>query len=202
MIWPLLLTSPLLYHLLYWWWEPLAQYSFPVWWFITSYIRDTGWVNPLAPFVIGGGTIILLTGLAQIVHATTRKTDLVTTGLYKYVRHPQHLGIAVMSFGFLMLNGIGIRVGDIIAWTLVVFLYILLADSEEAALKKEFGEFYLDYKRKVPYMIPFLPPAYGRFPEIIPSHGWKRKLTLIGIYVLLLAITIWLLTLTPTLHTR
>ena len=29
MIWPLLIASPFLYHLLYWWWEPLAQYFFP-----------------------------------------------------------------------------------------------------------------------------------------------------------------------------
>jgi hypothetical protein len=26
MIWPLLYASPFLYHLLYWWWDPIAQY--------------------------------------------------------------------------------------------------------------------------------------------------------------------------------
>jgi protein-S-isoprenylcysteine O-methyltransferase Ste14 len=202
MIWPLLLASPLLYHLLYWWWEPLAQYFFPAWWFITGYITGTHGVNQFAPFVIGGGMAILLMGLAQIVHAKTRNTGLVTTGLYKYVRHPQHLGIAVMSFGFLMLNGAGIRVGDIIAWTLVVFIYTLLAESEEAALENEFGESYLDYKRKVPYTIPFLPSTYMRFSKLLPNHGWKRKLALIGVYILVLATISWLLTHVPTFHTR
>jgi len=202
MIWPLLLASPLLYHLLYWWWEPLAQHFFPAWWFVTSHIIGTHWVKQVAPFMIGGGTAVLLKGLAQIVHAKTRKRGLVTTGVYKYVRHPQHLGIAVMSFGFLMSNGYGIRVGDIIAWTLVVFIYILLADSEEAALENEFGESYLDYKRKVPYTIPFLPSTYGRFPKLLPNHGWQRKLALIGVYILVLATIAWLLTHVPTLHTR
>lgn len=107
-----------------------------------------------------------------------------------------------MSFGFLMSNGYGIRVGDIIAWTLVVFIYILLADSEEAALENEFGESYLDYKRKVPYMIPFLPSTYGRFPKLLPNHGWQRKLALIGVYILVLATIAWLLTHVPTLNMR
>ena len=202
MIWPLLLASPLLYHLLYWWWEPLTQYFFPAWWFITSYISGTRWVNQFAPFVIVVGAAILLLGLVQIIHAKARNIGLVTTGLYKYVRHPQHLGIAVLSFGFLMLNGAGIRVGDIIAWTLVVFIYILLADSEEASLESEFGESYRNYKRKVSFMIPFFPSTYVKFPQIIPTHGWKRKITLIGIYILSFAITVWLLSLAHTLHTR
>lgn len=202
MIWPLLYASPLLYHLLYWWWEPLAQYLFPAWFFITGYITGTRWVNQYAPYVIGCGTAILSIGLAQIVHARAHKAGLVTTRLYKIVRHPQHLGIAVMSFGLLMLNAYGIRVGDVIAWTLVVFIYILDADGEEAALEEEFGEPYREYKRKVPYMIPFLSSTYGRFPRIIPSHGWKRRLSLIGIYVLTLAMISLLLTLPPTYHTR
>lgn len=141
-------------------------------------------------------------GLAQIVYAKTQKTGLITTGFYKYVRHPQHLGIVVMSLGFLMLNGAGIRIGNIIAWTLVVFIYILLAESEEAALENEFGESYLDYKRKVPYMIPFLPSTYGRFSKLLPNHGWKRKLAIIGVYILVLATIAWLLTCLPTFHTR
>ena len=202
MIWPLLIASPLLYHLLYWWWEPIAQYLFPQWWFITSYISGTRLVNQLAPIVIGVGATILLVGLAQIVRAKARKTGLVTTGLYRYIRHPQHLGIAIMSFGFLMLNRLGIRVGDLYAWTLVVFVYVLLADSEEAVLEREFGESYLSYKRKVPYMLPFLPSIYGRVLKLLPNYGWKRKLALIGIYILVLAVTTLILTLVPTFHTR
>ena len=152
--------------------------------------------------MIGVGVILLLVGLAEIVRAKARKMGLVTTGLYRYVRHPQHLGIAIMSFGFLMLNRLGIRVGDVIAWTLVVFLYVLLADSEDAILEREFGEAYLNYKRKVPYMIPFIPSTYGRVPNLLLNHGWRRKLALVGVYILVLAVTAWLLTLVPTFHTR
>jgi len=202
MIWPLLVVSPLLYHLLYWWWDPIAEYFGPQWYFITSYISGTYWVKQLAPFVIGVGFILLVIGMAQIVRAKVRKTGLVTTGLYRYVRHPQHLGIAIISLGLLMLNSYGIRIGDVITWTLLVFVYVLLADSEEASLDKEFGESYLSYKRRVPYMIPFLPSTYGRVPRLLPNYGWRRKLALIGVYIVVLAITIWLLMLVPSFHTR
>jgi len=202
MIWPLLVVSPLLYHLLYWWWDPIAEYFGPQWYFITSYISNTDWVNQLAPIVLGVGFVILAIGLVQIVRAKARKTGLVTTGLYRYVRHPQHLGIAIMSFGLLMLNGYGIRIGDVIAWTLVVFVYIFLADSEEASLEREFGESYLSYKRRVPYLIPFLPSTHGRVPKLLPNYGWRRKLALTGVYIVVLAVTIWLLMLVPRFHTR
>jgi len=202
MIWPLLVVSPLLYHLLYWWWSPIEQHFFPQWFFITSYISETYWVNQLAPIVIGVGVVILVMGMAQIMRAKARKTGLVTTGLYRYVRHPQHLGIAIMSFGLLMLNRYGIRIGDVIAWTLVVFVYVFLADSEEATLERKFGESYLGYKRRVPFMIPFLPSTYGRISKLLPNHGWGRRLALIGVYMVVLAVTIWLLAQVPSFHTR
>jgi len=202
MIWPLLYASPLLYHMLYWWWEPLAQHLFPVWWLFTSYIHGTSWTRLLAPLVIGVGSVILLVGLAQMVRAAARGSGLVTSGLYRYVRHPQHLGIAILSFGLLMLNGYGIRVGDLYAWTLVVFIYVLLADSEEVYLEEEFGEAYLRYKRSVPYMLPLLPSAQGRIPKALASRGLKRKLALTTAYVLLLIVFTLLLRLVPIYHTR
>ena len=202
MIWPLLYASPLLYHTLYWWWEPLAQHLFPVWWLFTSYIHGTSWTRLLAPLVIGVGSVILLVGLAQMMRAAARGSGLVTSGLYRYVRHPQHLGIAMLSFGLLMLNGYGIRVGDLYAWTLVVFIYVLLADSEDVDLEEEFGEAYLRYKRSVPYMLPLLPSTHGRILKALPSRGLKRKLALTAAYVLLLIVFTLLLRLVPIYHTR
>lgn len=202
MIWPLLYASPLLYHMLYWWWEPLAQHLFPVWWLFTSYIRGTGWTKFLAPIVISVGAIILLVGLAQVARSVARGSGLVTSGLYRYVRHPQHLGIAILFFGLLMLNGYGIRVGDLYAWTLVVFIYVLLTDSEEADLEKEFGEVYLRYKMSVPYILPLLPSTRGRIPKILPSRRLKRKLALTAAYTLVLVVFTLLLRLVPLYHTR
>lgn len=82
-----------------------------------------------------------------------------------------------------------------------MFIYALQADGEEAALEKEFGEAYMNYKREVPYFIPFLPSIYGWAPKIVPEHGLKRKLALTAAYLVLLVLT-WLLKSVPTFHTR
>ncbi len=156
----------------------------------------------MAPFVIATGVIVVAVGFAQIVRAKARKEGLVTSGLYKYVRHPQHLGIAILSLGLLMLNRYGIRIGDIYTWTLVVFIYILLGDHEEEDLEKQLGEDYIEYKRRVPFIIPFVPSIQGRIPRIMPSYGWKRILALVGLYFIILVLITWLLMSIPRYHVR
>jgi protein-S-isoprenylcysteine O-methyltransferase Ste14 len=163
---------------------------------------DTSWVSQLAPIMIGVGLIIIVAGLAQIVYAKVRKTGLVKTGLYRYVRHPQHTGIAILSFGILMLNAYGVRIGDVFAWTLIVFVYVLLADSEDASLEREYGEAYSNYRKRVPYMIPFLPSASKWTLGFPPRHGWKRKLVFIVFYLLVVVVITCLLTMLPRFHIR
>jgi protein-S-isoprenylcysteine O-methyltransferase Ste14 len=202
MIWPLLYASPFLYHLLYWWWSPFEQYFGPQWFFLTSYVTGTQSTNQLAPVPIAVGPVLLAWGLGAIVKARIRRQGLITTGLYRYVRHPQHLGIAVLTFGLFMLNPLGIRLGDVVAWTLVVFAYVLLADSEERALQREFGEAYRRYQQLVPFMAPFIPTAYVGSARLLPACGWPRRLALMGMYALVLAATVWLLMLLPSYRTR
>lgn len=47
-------------------------------------------------FVIG--LVLFLWGVIQIAIAIVKKKGLVTNGLYKYIRHPQLLGIIIMGF--------------------------------------------------------------------------------------------------------
>ncbi len=202
MIWPLFYASPILYRLLYWWWSPFEQYLFPQWYYLTSYISDTRWASVVAPFVVAFGLVIFLAGLGQTVGAKAHKSGLVTGGLYGFVRHPQHLGIDILALGLLMLNAYGIRVGDLYAWTLVVFIYMLQADGEEAALEKEFGDGYLEYKRGVSFMIPLLPSFHGRVPSILPKRWSKRFLAFVGIYAVVLTVLTWIVSFVPVFHTR
>lgn len=123
-------------------------------------------------------------GLAQIVRSKLRKTGFVTGGLYSLVRHPQYLGVNILTFGFVLY---GLRPIDFIAWATLVFLHILLAGMEERRLQEKFGKKYLEYKKRVPFIIPFVPNKLKqRFGEPLPG-GWKRK-TIIGIYLLTMAI--------------
>lgn len=194
MIWMVSLISPILYNLLYWWWNPLTIIFPEGWYFLSGYVRVGRWLeSPLyvaAPFVVAFGAGIFLAGLAQIVRAKVYKKGLVTSGLYGLVRHPQHLGIAIVAFGIVMWNSIGVRVGDLIAWTLIVFTYIILAESEEERLLETYGERYSEYKRRVPFLLPLLPSMHGRLPKILPSRGWRRRLAIMGLYVVFLTVLI------------
>jgi len=86
-----------------------------------------------------------------------RKSDetktLVTEGPYRYTRNPMVLGYT------LILSSLGILIGSV-TMTLIIPSIILTIVSiwiklkEEPALERRFGEAYLDYKRRVPFLIP------------------------------------------------
>lgn len=81
--------------------------------------------------------------------------ELVTTGLYAYVRNPMVTGWLSGMFG------LGVLLGSItftfIATPLFAILNVLyLKAIEEREMEKKFGEEYLRYKQKVPMFIPRL----------------------------------------------
>lgn len=78
--------------------------------------------------------------------------ELVTDGLYRFVRHPQYTGLFVALFGegvvhWPTLFSVGL-------FPLIVFAYYRLARREERRLIEEFGEAYRSYQRQVPMFIP------------------------------------------------
>ena len=83
-----------------------------------------------------------------------RKQQVITTGVYGFVRHPMYLGGILLFFGTPMLLGsfYGILVGSIL--TILLIARIL---GEEKALSNEL-EGYNDYRKKVKYRL--LPPVW------------------------------------------
>ncbi|ETA79343.1 hypothetical protein T472_0217350 [Youngiibacter fragilis 232.1] len=78
---------------------------------------------------------------------------LVTGGLYRIVRHPGYLSYIIS------LSGIGIAMGSILTFVLVVIVLIFLIkriDEEEKMLISEFGEEYLEYMRRTKRLIPLI----------------------------------------------
>ena len=76
----------------------------------------------------------------------TKKTALKTGGLYKVSRNPIYLGFDLMTISsiLLLLNPIILVLG---VFNIVVYHLIII--GEEQFLEKDFGEDYLEYKRKV-----------------------------------------------------
>jgi protein-S-isoprenylcysteine O-methyltransferase Ste14 len=103
---------------------------------------------PISQIIIGIGILLVIFGWKEIFNG---KGKLVTTGIYRYVRHPQYLGFLVITFG---MNIWWLTLIMLALWPVVVIVYYRLAKTEEKEAEERFGEEYLEYKRRVPGWIP------------------------------------------------
>jgi protein-S-isoprenylcysteine O-methyltransferase Ste14 len=118
---------------------------------------------PEKAFIIAGLLILLYSTVYQI---SKKKDGLVTSGPYRLIRHPQYLGIILTTLGltswsvWILNNTFGIGFLNpsqtILVWFIELFAYILLAYLEEHHLSSNYGEAFKDYKRQVPFLIPYL----------------------------------------------
>jgi len=98
--------------------------------------------------IIGG--LLVITGWEKIYKA---KDELVTDGIYKYMRHPQYAGIILVTFGMLIHWPTLIT---LLLFPVLVSAYYGLAKKEEKEMEKKFDGSYLEYKREVPMFLPKL----------------------------------------------
>lgn len=104
------------------------------------------------------GYLLLFVGIGLFaqgwreLYRARQKNQLVTTGLYRFVRHPQYTGLFIGLFG-----------EGVVHWPtffsvgffpVIVFVYFLLARREEKAVLEKFGDEYRTYQKKVPMFIP------------------------------------------------
>lgn len=129
---------------------------------ITEYLSF--WANPLFTYVgililITGGLVLLVSRIQLGMYGSGKivleeEHQLVTRGIYRYIRHPIYLGGLIGWIGIsLALHGVN---------TLILFLamYFLIfknrIDLEEELLLKEFGEEYFSYVKRTKRLIPFV----------------------------------------------
>ena len=96
---------------------------------------------------IAAGTIIVAKAWKQIFYAK----ELVATGLYSKIRHPQYSGIFLIMLGFMVQWPTIITA---IMFPFLILIYYRLARKEEKELEKKYKGEYLNYKKKVPMFIP------------------------------------------------
>ncbi|MBN1267141.1 MAG: isoprenylcysteine carboxylmethyltransferase family protein [Anaerolineales bacterium] len=82
-----------------------------------------------------------------------KTTELVTTGVYHYIRHPFYSSLLFLGWGILLknVNWIGILLALV-----NTILLVLTARKEEVINIQYFGEKYQDYKRQTKMFIPFI----------------------------------------------
>lgn len=144
---------------------PLSIY-FLAWGFGLMYPIDHVWGHTLYPYIgLSGmwiGLALNVVGAALVIlgwksihkqywSLQSGKGRLVITGIYRFMRHPQYTGLLLVTFG-LIVHWTTIPL--LILWPVLVVLYYRLARWEERSMEEEFGEEYLEYKRKVPMFLP------------------------------------------------
>jgi protein-S-isoprenylcysteine O-methyltransferase Ste14 len=70
-------------------------------------------------------------------------THLVTSGIYRHMRNPGYLGLAVIQFGFAMLFNSYWIVGTLAAALAITHFFVVLREEEK--LRRAFGEAYERY---------------------------------------------------------
>lgn len=83
-----------------------------------------------------------------------KEHNLITTGIYKFIRHPQYLSQIISDLG----AGLALLSYLVFPITLLIELplFISRAILEEKLLQKHFGEKFLAYKKKSGFIFPFI----------------------------------------------
>jgi protein-S-isoprenylcysteine O-methyltransferase Ste14 len=127
------------------------------------------------------GLVIFLIAAVQLVKGYLKHEGLVKTGLYSVVRHPQYMGITVMTLGStIMVLALGSAPQPILMWLIQILGYVALAYYEERHLKRNYGADFLDYERHVPFMLP------AKYPHRIPEWALTILLATIASLILFL----------------
>lgn len=81
------------------------------------------------------------------------KGKLVTTGIYRYIRHPQYAGLLLLSLG-MMIEWATLSL--LILYPVMIVMYVRLAKREEKDMLNEFGDEYIDYIKRTKRFLPLL----------------------------------------------
>jgi protein-S-isoprenylcysteine O-methyltransferase Ste14 len=131
------------------------------------------------------GTLVFLGGAIPLYWAKLRHRGAVTGGLYRLIRHPQYLGLAVMGLGVLL---IWPRFLVLVSLIVMLSLYGVFARGEEAQCLAQFGERYRVYQAKTGM---FVPRALSqRLPHLMPASGLGRAVAAVAFFVAMMGLSV------------
>jgi protein-S-isoprenylcysteine O-methyltransferase Ste14 len=126
--------------------SPLIKY--PV---LTTSSRTHSWLLPkvLGTYLMVIGAILIIAGWRRLYPAD----DLVTSGIYRHMRHPQYLGFIMVATGLL---GLWPTMLTILLYPPLVLIYWRQANAEDKELFKKHGAKFIRYKEE----------TYGFLPKL------------------------------------
>lgn len=89
------------------------------------------YIFPASKVIMGIGMLLVIFGWYQIYKA---KGQLVTTGIYARIRHPQYLGFLLITLG---LNVQWLTIITLLLWPILAVLYYRLAKTEDKEVEEK-----------------------------------------------------------------
>lgn len=118
-------------------------------------------VLPLAQgvaVVMAASSALIILGLALMAagwwQTWRARGELVTSGLYRFVRHPQYTGFLLVIVGFLIQWP---TLPTVVLFPILVVTYYRLARREEVEMTERLGERYATYRARTPMLLPGWP---------------------------------------------
>jgi protein-S-isoprenylcysteine O-methyltransferase Ste14 len=140
--------------------------------------------------LMGIGLAMFLISFIQLYWAKFRKKGVVVAGLYRFIRHPQYVAWSIFGLGIAIFWS---RMIVILMYISMLFVYYLLAKSEERECLKKYGDSYRSYYQKTGRFLPRInKDIRDHSREIIPPKGVKRIGSLLAVYLFTLLCTITL----------
>jgi protein-S-isoprenylcysteine O-methyltransferase Ste14 len=133
------------------------------------------------------GLIGFLVGAFQIYRAKFTGRGVVGGGLYRRIRHPQYLFLAIAGFGLLLTWP---RFILLFIYLNMLWFYYFLARSEENRMEVRFGDGYREVKRRSWMFLPWEPGGFLQRHVFGWIHGHKARLATTYICSLVLAIAL------------
>jgi protein-S-isoprenylcysteine O-methyltransferase Ste14 len=100
-----------------------------------------------------GGAALFLVCAAQVYSHKFMRRGPVLGGLYRWIRHPQYLALAITGVGLAILWP---RFLTVVLWAVMIGLYYFLARDEEKRMLAEFGDQYAAYMSRTGMFLPKL----------------------------------------------
>lgn len=116
------------------------------------------WTNVLASSLFIVGLVIAFIPISQkrfrvnVFPRPTENMQLITSGIYRYIRHPMYLSVLLVTFSLIVVD---IKLITLGIWFVLLINLIGKMNYEEAQMEKVFPE-YAQYKNETKRLLPYI----------------------------------------------
>ncbi|MDO9235531.1 MAG: isoprenylcysteine carboxylmethyltransferase family protein [Aquabacterium sp.] len=105
----------------------------------------------IASYIFLAYGFILLSSAWNVLYHAQRRHALATAGPYAVIRHPQYVAFVLIMLGFLLQWP---TLLTLLMFPILLLMYGRLAITEEAEMRKQFGDAFEQYAQRTPRFIP------------------------------------------------